>query len=102
MTPTTALPTLYSTACSTLICNYIPLQEGDSALMVSAYKGHSNIVERLIKRGAEVNILNKVSALIVAEEIPHTIATHRVAVVHRLCGREQACKGSVHVYFYMT
>lgn len=70
--------------------------------MVSAYRGHPDIVESLIKRGAEVNILNKVSALIVAEEIPHTIATHRVAVIHRLCGRKQACKGSVHVYYYMA
>ena len=35
--------------------------------MWSAYNGHPDIVERLIKRGAEVNILNKVSTLIVTE-----------------------------------
>jgi ankyrin repeat protein len=29
--------------------------------MVSAYNGHPDIVEKLIKKGAEVNILNEVS-----------------------------------------
>ena len=37
------------------------LQDGDSALMVSAYNGYPDIVERLIKIGAELNIINEVS-----------------------------------------
>ena len=46
---------------------YMYLQNGDSALMFSAYRGNADTAEKLIERGAEVNILSKVSTLIVAE-----------------------------------
>ena len=38
-------------------------QNGDSALMVAALDGHSNVVETLLQHGARVNVQDVVSFL---------------------------------------
>ena len=44
---------------------YQSLQDGWTALMWASYKGHLDCVKNLLDKGAEVNMQNKVSAVLV-------------------------------------
>ena len=79
------------------------LQDGDSALMVSAYNGNPDIVERLLKMGAQVNILNKVSIYLIfcRTAVPQIMVTFLSGLLYIGCVAENKptkfSKGSVHV-----
>ena len=44
---------------------YLSLQDGQTVLMLASSEGHSECVKDLLDKGAEINMQDKVSALLV-------------------------------------
>ena len=72
-----------------LLCTYLlPFitQDGDSALTLAAWSGHTNFVVKLVKAGADLDLQNKVQNYIEPLIAPRKIRFQHTTIIPYLIG----------------